>query len=58
MLCQLAATGLEWLFIFARFVKPNCCVGLLQFLFGVLVLVYLLCLLDSDKLNAFVDRAS
>jgi hypothetical protein len=40
--------------IFARFVIPNCCVSLVQFFFGVLLLVYLLCPLGNGKLNVLL----
>jgi hypothetical protein len=36
--------------MFARFVIPNCCLGLIQFFFDVLISVYLLGLLGVDKL--------
>ena len=39
------------LFRSARFVVPNCCIGLTQFLFDVLISVYWLCFLGIDKFN-------
>jgi len=38
----------------ARFAIPNFCVGLIQFLFDVLISVYFLCLLGIDKFNVLL----
>jgi hypothetical protein len=41
----------------ASFVVPNCCIGLVQFHFDVLISMYLFWLLSVAKF-CFVDRAS
>jgi len=38
------------MFLLACIIIPYCCVSFLQFFFGVLVSIYLFCLLDTGKL--------
>ena len=44
MLVLLASASLARMELSAYFVIPYCCVGLIQFLFGVSILIYFFCL--------------